>query len=163
MDGCTRQHQPDQGIEHCQCDSTGGLARLSHLSRIGRYVQQCFIISFYTDMIPIDKVLMAYPLDTLDPTSTTTSSPKARQKLPSYRLDKSVSFFQAGVCDRRVLVVVKKKKGVDSVFTALEPVCGDLRDSRNAKYLSTKTGLLSRAPSWFKTYRVSTTWILLSQ
>lgn len=97
---------------------------------------------------------MAYPLDALDPTSTTPSL-KSRQKLPSFQLAKSVSFFEAGVCDRRVIVVVKKKKGVDSVFTALEPVCGDLRDSRNAKYLNTKSGLLSRAPSWFKSYRVS--------
>lgn len=112
------------------------------------------IYDSHAKLTPIDKVLIAYPLDALDPTSTT-SSLKSRQKLPSYQLAKSVSFFQAGVCDRRVIVVVKKKKGVDSVFTALEPVCGDLRDSRNSKYLNTKTGLLSRAPSWFKSYRVS--------
>ncbi|EIE89601.1 hypothetical protein RO3G_14312 [Rhizopus delemar RA 99-880] len=58
----------------------------------------------------------------------------------------------AGVCNGRTLVVAMKKRGVDSHFKVLEPICGDLRDPANSKKYFTKSGLFSKMPSWFKSY-----------
>lgn len=91
---------------------------------------------------------MAYPLDYLDPTVPNTPDDR-----PSYKVAHHVSFFETGICNGRTLVFVKKKKGIDSLFRGYEPICGDLRDPRNAKYLTLKTGFLSKAPVWFKLYR----------
>ncbi|KAG1061508.1 hypothetical protein G6F42_027657 [Rhizopus arrhizus] len=44
-----------------------------------------------------------------------------------------------------------KKRGVDSNFKVLEPVCGDLRDPKSSKFFA-KSGLFSKMPSWFKSY-----------
>ncbi|CDS05257.1 hypothetical protein LRAMOSA07786 [Lichtheimia ramosa] len=150
--GAQGQRMVAIGTEQGVWMGTEGSSSLTKVLNTASITQLAVLQDYHILLVLADKVLMAYPLDALDPTSTTPSL-KSRQKLPSFQLAKSVSFFEAGVCDRRVIVVVKKKKGVDSVFTALEPVCGDLRDSRNAKYLNTKSGLLSRAPSWFKSYR----------
>ena len=103
----------------------------------------------YLCIIQIDKTLTAYPLDSLD--STAPAKPTERA---SYKIASNVSFFNAGVCDKRTLVLIMKKKGVDSLFRAYEPVCGSLRDPRNAKFLATKTGFFSKSPSWFKLHRV---------
>lgn len=98
----------------------------------------------------VDKMLMAYPLDALDPTALNKPAERASFKVASH-----VSFFNTGVCNNRTLVIVMKKKGLDSLFRTYDPVCGDLRDPRNAKFLTTKTSFLSKAPAWFKLYRVS--------
>lgn len=49
-----------------------------------------------------------------------------------------------------------KRKGPDSHFKAFEPICGDLSESRNAKYLVTKkSSFMSKLPpAWFKIYKV---------
>lgn len=55
-------------------------------------------------------------------------------------------------------MVTMKRKGPDSHFKAYEPICGDLDESRNARYLVTKkSSFMSKPPpAWFKIYKVST-------
>lgn len=95
----------------------------------------------------LDKTLRAYPLDSVK-TNTPTSG-------PSQELAQSVTFFQVGYCNNRHLVVYRRKKGTSSFFVALEPAC-DLRDPRNVKLLTQRTGFLGRGSShsWFKKYKV---------
>ncbi|KAI9317115.1 hypothetical protein BX666DRAFT_1857732 [Dichotomocladium elegans] len=66
-----------------------------------------------------------------------------------------ISYFEAGFCNNRTLVIAMKKRGMDSHFRALEPTCGDLRDPKNAKFLTTKSGLFGAKspPPWFHTYK----------
>ncbi|KAI8342611.1 CNH domain-containing protein [Chlamydoabsidia padenii] len=99
-------------------------------------------------MILADKTLYAYALEALDPTCTTQSNDKPHQKIAQH-----ISYFNAGTLHGRFLVIAKKQRGLDSHFKAYEPVCGDLRDPANHKYLAAKTGLFSKTPSWFKVYK----------
>lgn len=65
-------------------------------------------------------------------------------------------YFQVGFCNNKELVVYKKKKNTSSIFTSLEPIL-DLRDPKNQKYITQKTGfkLGNRSShSWFKKYKV---------
>ncbi|CAO3594948.1 unnamed protein product [Absidia cylindrospora] len=99
-------------------------------------------------MILADKTLYAYALEALDPTSTKKSNDKPNQKVAQH-----ISYFNAGSCHGRPLVIAMKKRGLDSHFKAYEPVCGDLRHPANSKFLAVKTGLFSKTPSWFKVYK----------
>ncbi|KAI9281061.1 CNH domain-containing protein [Sporodiniella umbellata] len=95
-----------------------------------------------------DKTLYAYALDPLVPKdSRKTATEKPHQKIAQH-----VSYFNTGVCNGRTIVVAMKKRGVDSNFRVLEPVCGDLRDPGNSKKYFTKSGLFQRMPLWFKNY-----------
>ncbi|SAM00354.1 hypothetical protein [Absidia glauca] len=99
-------------------------------------------------MILADKTLYAYALEPLDPTS-----PKRSNDKPNIKVAQHISYFNAGTCHGRPLVIAMKKRGLDSHFKAYEPVCGDLRDPANSKFLVMKTGLFSKTPSWFKVYK----------
>lgn len=44
---------------------------------------------------------------------------------------------------------------MDSQFKVLEPVCGDLRNPKNAKFKAGRTGFLGKTHEWFKIYQVS--------
>ncbi|KAL0094792.1 CNH domain-containing protein [Phycomyces blakesleeanus] len=99
-------------------------------------------------MVLADKTLIAYSLGALDP-----KSPHKTNEKPNQKVAQHISYFNAGVCNNRTLVIAMKKRGTDSHFKAFEPTCGDLRNPSNAKYLTTKTGFFSKAPSWFKIYK----------
>ncbi|KAI8332877.1 hypothetical protein BC941DRAFT_462781 [Chlamydoabsidia padenii] len=92
-----------------------------------------------------DKVLTAYALELLDP--STTKKGYAAQKVSQH-----VQFFSCGKSMGRSLLVAMKRKGMDSHFKAYEPYCGDLRDPKNQKFLN-KTGFLSKAQPWFRLYK----------
>ncbi|KAF7721428.1 RHO1 GDP-GTP exchange protein 2 [Apophysomyces ossiformis] len=100
-------------------------------------------------LVLADKTLLAYALDDLDPSINR----RQPEKRPFYKLGHHISYFNTGKCSNRPLVVAMKRKGMDSHFKAFEPVCGDLRHEKNAKYLSTKSSFLSKSPSWFKLYK----------
>ncbi|KAI8070978.1 hypothetical protein BC940DRAFT_325456 [Gongronella butleri] len=95
-----------------------------------------------------DKTLYAYALEALDPTARKTSNDK-----PFQRIAQSISYFNAGVCNGRPLVIAMKKRGLDSHFKAFEPVCGDLRDPANSRFLTTKTGLFGKTHAWFRVHK----------
>ncbi|KAI9270866.1 CNH domain-containing protein [Sporodiniella umbellata] len=95
-----------------------------------------------------DKTLYAHSLEhLLNKDLRKNPHDRSHQKVAQH-----ITFFQAGVCNGRTLVVAMKKRGVDSHFKVLEPICGDLRDPANSKKYFTKSGLFSRPPSWFKSY-----------
>ncbi|KAI8091144.1 CNH domain-containing protein [Gilbertella persicaria] len=109
-------------------------------------------------LVLADKVLTAYYLAQLDPFNLThvlhPSSAKHLTTKYSYRVvSNHVSFFHTGTNNGRTLVITMRKKGSDSQFKAYEPVCGDLMDKKNAKYLVTKTSFISKPPAWFKLYK----------
>ncbi|KAJ2965113.1 hypothetical protein NQZ79_g158 [Umbelopsis isabellina] len=69
------------------------------------------------------------------------------------KLGQHISFFSAGICNGKTLIVCMRKKGMDSQFKVLEPVCGDLRNPKNSKFKTGRTGFLGKTHEWFKTYR----------
>lgn len=81
---------------------------------------------------------------------------KAPERL-GQELGQHVNYFQVGVCNNRDLVIFKKKRNTSSTFTALQPAY-DLRDPKNQKYITQKTGfMIGRGSnhSWFKKYKAS--------
>ncbi|ORX55689.1 hypothetical protein DM01DRAFT_1285733 [Hesseltinella vesiculosa] len=95
-----------------------------------------------------DKTLYSYALEALDPTAKKVSKEK-----PFQRVAQHISYFNAGVCNGRTLVIAMKKRGLDSHFKAFEPVCGDLRDPANNRFLTTKTGLFGKSHAWFRVHK----------
>ncbi|GAB5593532.1 RHO1 GDP-GTP exchange protein 2 [Umbelopsis nana] len=100
-------------------------------------------------LVLAEKSLTAYPVHHL----TSPVNSKAPDRL-AQSIAQHVAYFQTGVCNGKNLVVYMKRKNTNSVFTALEPSCGDLRDPKNAKMLSSRPGFLNRGGStWFKHYK----------
>lgn len=92
---------------------------------------------------------MAYAIDSICGSPSFKSNERTCQKLGQH-----VSYFSCGVCNGKSLVVFMKKKGMDSQFKAIEPICGDLRDPKNTKFKTGRSGFLSKSHEWFKTYKV---------
>jgi hypothetical protein len=93
----------------------------------------------------LDKTLKAYPLNLLD-------ASLANAEYLGQELDHNVDYFQVGICNKKDLVVFKKKDGVRSIFTASEPLY-DFHDPKNKKYA--KRSVWKRDHPWFKIYKVS--------
>ncbi|KAF1800508.1 CNH domain-containing protein [Mucor lusitanicus] len=142
-----------QGIWMGKEGDTNGLTRVlmvNDVAQIGVLEAQNILL------VLADKVLTAYPLVQLDPTSPSYISPSSTKSAVSFRvLTNHVSFFNSGTCNGRTLVVTMKRRGPDSHFKAYEPICGDLNESRNAKFLVTKkSSFMSKPPpAWFKIYK----------
>ncbi|KAL7324779.1 Rho guanine nucleotide exchange factor, variant 2 [Mucor circinelloides] len=145
-----------QGVWIGKEGDTNGLTRVlmvNDVTQIGVLELQNILL------VLADKVLTAYPLVQLDPTSPSYIATSSTKNAVSFRvLTNHVSYFNSGTCNGRALVVTMKRKGPDSHFKAYEPICGDLNESRNARYLVTKkSSFMSKPPpAWFKIYKVST-------
>ncbi|KAL9560055.1 hypothetical protein MBANPS3_000120 [Mucor bainieri] len=138
----------DTGIYFKSLDGHGLKRALS-----SENVTQLAVLDKYNILLVLaDKTLKAYPLDLLNsPTASNTKSPERLGQ----ELGQHVHFFQVGFCNNKELVVFKKKKNTSSIFSSLEPTL-DLRDPRNQKYITQKTGfkLGNRSShSWFKKYK----------
>ncbi|ORZ21220.1 CNH domain-domain-containing protein [Absidia repens] len=99
-------------------------------------------------LVLADRTLKAYPIDALNSPTNIKAPERLAQEIAQH-----VSFFHVGFCNNKDLLVYKKKKGASSTFSALEPLC-DLRDSRNEKFLTQRTGFLGQRSntSWFRKY-----------
>ncbi|CAO3619529.1 unnamed protein product [Mucor fragilis] len=110
-------------------------------------VQQIAVLEdHHIFLILSDKTLYAYALDSLIPKDNTR---KLANDKPHQKIAQHITFFHSGICNGRTIVIAMKKRGVDSNFKVLEPVCGDLRDPKSSKFFA-KSGLFSKMPSWFK-------------
>lgn len=88
-------------------------------------ITQCAILQEYgLFLVLAAKVLIAYPLEALVPSASSTTSSSRDSKEPQ-RLSgsKDVLFFKVGKIGSRLLVIYVKKDGVtQTVFKALEPI-----------------------------------------
>ncbi|BGP21292.1 Rho guanine nucleotide exchange factor [Rhodotorula toruloides] len=120
-------------------------------------ITQCAVLPDFSFLLVIaNKVLVAYALEALIPSSTGTKLDQASKAPQRLSGQKDVSFFKigkiGGETDPRTLVIYAKKSGVkESVFKALEPVGQDerKRPGGGGRFL----GLGSGRPEWFRTYK----------
>ncbi|RCI06133.1 hypothetical protein CU098_012465 [Rhizopus stolonifer] len=119
---------------------------------ISDVIQIAILEEHHILLVLSDKTLYAYALDPLVPKDSRKTTVEKHVEKPHQKIAQHISYFNTGTCNGRTLVVAMKKRGVDSNFKVLEPVCGDLRDPTNSKKFFTKTGLFQRMPSWFKNY-----------
>ncbi|GAA5808893.1 hypothetical protein MFLAVUS_002292 [Mucor flavus] len=134
------QHGIWMGIE-------GDTNTISHVLSISDVQQIAVLEDHHVFLVLSDKTLYAYALDALVPTD----SRKLPVDKPHQKVAQHISFFHSGVCNGRTIVIAMKKRGVDSNFKVLEPICGDLRNPKNSKFFH-KSGLFNKMPSWFKSY-----------
>ncbi|KAI8973328.1 CNH domain-containing protein [Mycotypha africana] len=132
-------------------------------------VQQIAVLEYHSIFLVLaDRTLYAYALDSLLPHSQQQQQQQQQRQLqrnnnskspfdnkPYQKVAQHISFFHSGLCQGRTLVIAMKKRGVDSHFKVLEPICGNLRDPRtSSKFLQAKSSLLfssKKMPDWFKT------------
>lgn len=124
-----------------------------------RYVTQCAVLEeFGIFVVLADKVLIAYSLEALVPTSTGSgaSSTRPPQQLSGNR---GVLFFGVGVLRERTLLVYMKKKANESVFKALEPVINQGNNSSGRSggnlFSRLRSDIGGRGTDLFRMYKVS--------
>ncbi|RCH97324.1 hypothetical protein CU098_001366, partial [Rhizopus stolonifer] len=124
----------------------GDTNTIKHVLTISDVQQIAVLEDHHIFLILADKTLYAYALDALVPKD---ASRKNASDKPHQKIAQHITFFHSGVCNGRTIVIAMKKRGVDSHFKVLEPVCGSLRDPKNSKFFN-KSGLFGKLPSWFK-------------
>ncbi|KAI9288028.1 CNH domain-containing protein [Umbelopsis sp. AD052] len=126
----------------------GNAGDYRHVLSLQNVTQLAFLEEQGILIVLADKQLLAYAIDSICGSPSFKSNERTCQKLGQH-----VAYFSYGTCNGRTLVVFMKKKGMDSQFKAIEPICGDLRDPKNTKFKTGRTGFLSKNPEWFKTYK----------
>ncbi|KAH7410614.1 CNH domain-containing protein [Cadophora sp. MPI-SDFR-AT-0126] len=111
----------DYGVYISEANDPRGWARCIQISRV---TQIGILEQFSICLLIADKSLIAYHLDIFirgfdSPTLNIDSNPPVPQKLSGAR---DVSFFAIGRMKERTLVFYKKREGLHSTFTVLEPV-----------------------------------------
>ncbi|KAN0135316.1 CNH domain containing protein [Lactarius tabidus] len=118
-----------------------------------KMVTQCAMLEdFGIFLVLADKSLFAYHIEALVATSpqsvNTTQTP---QRLNG---SKDVHFFSVGCLGGRTFVIYMKKKGLDSVFSMLEPVVDKINEKAKAPaFLGSRFGLRQPRSEWFRIYR----------
>jgi hypothetical protein len=123
------------------------MLRVLHL----KMVTQCAMLEdFGIFLVLADKSLFVYNIEALVPTYP--QSANTIQILQKLNGSEDVHFFRVGILGGRTLVIYMTKKGLDSVFRALEPVDGRTNESAKAS-VSPRSGLLQPHSEWFRIYR----------
>ncbi|KAH8804048.1 CNH domain-containing protein [Flagelloscypha sp. PMI_526] len=115
-----------------------------------KMVTQCAILDdFGVFLVLADKCLLAYQIEAL--AASTLHASVVPQKLNG---TKDVHFFSVGPLNGRTLVIYMTKKGLDSVFRALEPVGDKINQrSRQPGSFGSKLGFRSAKSEWFRIYK----------
>ncbi|KAH8084690.1 Dbl homology domain-containing protein, partial [Filobasidium floriforme] len=113
-------------------------------------VTQCAVLEqFSLFLVLSNKTLLAYPMESLVPSSHSTGPPpRGHQKLSDKH---EVQYFACGQLSGRTLVVYLRKKGLNSVFRCLEPITGrEMDENRNRRAF---THFLNAKNDWFRVYK----------
>ncbi|KAF9269276.1 Dbl domain-containing protein [Marasmius fiardii PR-910] len=125
------------------------MRRVLHL----KMVSQCAMLEdFGIFLVLADKSLFAYHIEALVPSSP--SSQHASQTPQKLSGNKDVHFFSVGTLQGRTLVIYMKKKSMDSIFYAVEPVIGKIKEvSKAPAGLGSRFGFRTPKSDWFRPFR----------
>lgn len=73
-------------------------------------------------LVTADRALIAYPLETIAPTSNFPAASQDNVRRAPQRLAKDVTFFATARMKERMLIFYKRKEGMHTTFKVLEPV-----------------------------------------
>ncbi|CAG8443691.1 6434_t:CDS:10 [Acaulospora morrowiae] len=121
---------------------------------IGNVMQMAVIENYGIFVVLVDRVLWAYSLDALIPSSNSSSHGSAvRQRLCNS--NSNVQYFNVGTIKDKTLLIFMRKKGIESLFKVLEPVQNVGANSEKVKSSSSRRlgGLMSSRHDWFKEYK----------
>ncbi|KAF8517935.1 Dbl-like domain-containing protein [Hysterangium stoloniferum] len=124
------------------------MRRVLHL----KMVTQCAMLEdFGIFLVLADKSLWAYHIEALVPSSPPRPNmARAPQKLNNH---KEVQFFSVGTINGRTLLIWMKKKGLESIFHAMEPVLGKIAEKAKAPGTFGRSLFGSQRSDWFRPYR----------
>ncbi|TIA71928.1 hypothetical protein E3P91_02323 [Wallemia ichthyophaga] len=128
------------------------LRRVLHLKN----VTQCAVLEEFGMFIVLaDKILVAYSVEALVPSASTINSGGSSLSRTPQKLSgtKDVIFFTVGKLHERTLVIFMKRKGMDSVFRAMEPVSEKTLAER-APVNAFNRLLTGGKSGWFENYQV---------
>ncbi|KAL0068394.1 Rho guanine nucleotide exchange factor [Marasmius tenuissimus] len=125
------------------------MRRVLHL----KMVTQCAMLEdFGIFLVLADKSLFAYHIEALVPSSP--SSQHASQTPQKLSGNRDVFFFSVGTLQGRTLVVYMKKKGMDSIFYAVEPVIDKIKEVTKASAgIGSRFGFRTPKSDWFRPFR----------
>ncbi|ESK85040.1 signal transducer [Moniliophthora roreri MCA 2997] len=125
------------------------MRRVLHL----KMVTQCAMLEdFGIFLVLADKSLFAYHIEALVPSSP--ASQHASQTPQKLSGNKDVHFFSVGTLQGRTLVVYMKRKSMDSIFYAVEPVIDKIKEVTKASVgLGSRLGFRTAKSDWFRPYR----------
>ncbi|OLL24809.1 Rho1 guanine nucleotide exchange factor 3 [Neolecta irregularis DAH-3] len=109
-------------------------------------IQQIEVLEeFGVIVVLADQILTAYTMDILSPGPATKPAHKLSGKA-------DVGFFSVGRQKDRLLVIYKKKQGMNSVFKALEPVVGKTSSKKNKFSLRRSAWSASATTEFFREF-----------
>ncbi|KAK7062513.1 Rho guanine nucleotide exchange factor [Paramarasmius palmivorus] len=116
-------------------------------------VTQCAMLEdFGIFLVLADKSLFAYHIEALVPSSP--SSQHATQTPQKLSGNRDVHFFSVGTLQGRTLVIYMKKKSMDSIFYAVEPVIDKIKEvTKGTATLGSRFGFRTPKSDWFRPYR----------
>ncbi|CAN8100752.1 unnamed protein product [Discula destructiva] len=109
----------DYGVFISEASNPRGWTRSVQLSRV---TQIAILEEFSICLVIADKSLIAYPLETIAPTSNFPAPSHDSVRKAPQRLAKDVAFFATARMKERMLIFYKRKEGMHTLFKVLEPV-----------------------------------------
>ncbi|RIB30027.1 CNH domain-containing protein [Gigaspora rosea] len=140
----------------------GEVGTFKQVLTVSNVTQMAVLEDFGIFIVLCDRTLWAFSLDAIIPSSSSASSHNQpyRQRLSA---GNNVQYFNVGVIKERnstkekTLVVYMKKRGLESHFKALEPICVVGSSSDKSKTSSSRRGafasLIHSKTEWFKEYK----------
>lgn len=90
--------------------------------QLSRVTQITVLEEFSICLVTADKSLIAYPLETIAPTTNFPAGGNDSVRKAPQRLAKDVTFFATARMKERMLIFYKRKEGMHTTFKVLEPV-----------------------------------------
>ncbi|KAF3765136.1 hypothetical protein M406DRAFT_259537 [Cryphonectria parasitica EP155] len=109
----------DYGVYISEASNPRGWTRSVQLARV---TQIAVLEEFSICLITADRSLIAYPLETIAPTSNFPAASHDSVRKAPQRLAKDVTFFATARMKERMLIFYKRKEGMHTTFKVLEPV-----------------------------------------
>ncbi|CAG8705449.1 11904_t:CDS:10, partial [Dentiscutata erythropus] len=140
----------------------GEVGTFKQVLTVSNVTQMAVLEDFGIFVVLCDRTLWAFSLEAIIPSSSSSGSSNQpyRQRLSA---NNNVQYFNVGVIKERnstkekTLVVYMKKRGLESHFKALEPICAVGSSSDKSKTSSSRRGafanLIHSKTEWFKEYK----------
>ncbi|CAG8554215.1 4215_t:CDS:10 [Ambispora gerdemannii] len=124
-----------------------------HVLRLNNVMQMAVLEEYSVFIVLADKLLLAYSLEVMIPSSNNPPAAGAQASKHPQRLSNNtnVLYFNVGTIKEKTFVVYMKKRGLESHFKVLEPVIAANGNERSRGFGTRRFGLVKN--DWFKEYK----------
>ncbi|KAI8983852.1 hypothetical protein BDB01DRAFT_722452 [Pilobolus umbonatus] len=134
---------------YAQCTK---VLKAPHITQIGILPDENILL------VLSDKTLIAYALCELENLMSAQSGYKSlkrssEKKVLSNKISSHTSYFNTGTLNNESIVIVMKKRSVESNFKVFKATCGNLNNPTNYRFLAAKGSNMFKSQEWFKKYK----------